>query len=464
MNRTNMTSAGQGQQAWQGTADQSQFQRGSGHSRARTFNKGRGGRQRKMPPQPRAETSEVRFEIKPMYLSKTPSKEQNDPLYREAWFSDPGTELSPAAEELHIYPGCEALPVIVDAVHKETLASKQGFAKRVSHSAFAYYCAVLTYSRLLQLYRDNQNSITYEEGRFIQEVDDGHYLVPSLLSVYLSGFGNTSVPSGRELKFSLRRPAIDAVREAGGVTGWFGQVDENTHYLYKHYPCLAVFAKRIQHDLGLPVDGGQGPHANQDWNLPVEVRCEAPRCGLPTENLLGWRRSERLSHEKRDFFHSARITVDEFPSINLDVCFNMDLMHAISTELSVVERLNFLPVVPVPTGSQGQTVFDIFNRAGNIVEVRQQAVSNSLTRTLGPTTFIGGSFCYRTMHFVDEGRKVWSIYSFNNFDAVPELWTDTINTLHEDEPPEINTNRFRTRNFFVFDRIKDFLTKEVNLR
>lgn len=442
-----------------------------GNNRGKSFARGRGGRQKKQQERQKpveSEKPQPAPEIpKPKYLSKTPSKETNDPLYKEAWFPEPGNDLSPAAEELYVYPACEVLPVVTEVTYKEAVASKQGFSKRVAESAFAYYCAVLTYKRLLQVYRDNQFEIEPFEETFIKQVDAGEYLVPSVLATYLNGFGNTSIPSGRDLKLNLRRPEYENVDD---LPGWFGQVGANTHYLYKSYPCLAVYAYRIQHDLGLPEealdDEEDDVAAEPDgrWDLPEELR-PVGRAGRPTENLLGWRRSERLSREKRDFLHLCNITAQEFPSNNRGLCFNMRLMNAVNTELRNVERLNFQTVSTLSAGSQGQLTFDKFYAtAREGVEVRQQCITNSMSGPLGPASFIGGSLVYRTIHKIDGGPKNWSIYQWGQYRNVPQAWIDNVNILRDDEPPEINMSRYRTTPFYVIHRIKQFTDKEVNLK
>lgn len=43
--------------------------------------------------------------------------------------------------------------------------------------------------------------------------------------------------------FSLKeRNYLESERE---LVGWFGQVTPQTHYLYRNYPCLAVFARSV---------------------------------------------------------------------------------------------------------------------------------------------------------------------------------------------------------------------------
>lgn len=452
-----------GNTAWEGGYEHSHAPRGA--PRGRSFPRGRGGRARKTQPSPPPPSPKMEVP-KAKYLSKTASKETNDPLFKEAWFPDPGTELAPEAKELEVYPSCESLPVIIDVLYTEAVASKQSFSKRVCHSAFAYYCATLAYGRLLTISSANQDELSYRETQFIKQVEQGHYIVPTLLSTYLSGFGNTTIPSGRDVKFKMKKP--DEFLTAVALPGWFGRVDNQTHFLYKHYPCLAVYAYRILCDIAAPVEdeepGEEEDIPDERWDLPQDVRCQAQGCGRPTENLLGWRRSERLSHEKRTFLELSGIYEGEFPVNNRAISFSNTLMHAVSTELKEIDRLNFSEVSAIPLGSQGQLVFDIFSRAEPIVEIRQETYSNSLTGPLGPTSFIGGSFVYRTKHAIDRGRKVWSVYDFGRFAHVPQNWTDTINALRVDEPDDINFARFRTRPFYVLNRVKDFSSKEINIK
>lgn len=445
-------------------------QRG-GYNRGRGFPRGRGGRKKiASTPQPvqaspASEEPKPKPEVpKPKYLSKTASKETNDPLFREAWFPEAGSDLAPEAGYLTIAPGCEALPIIMDVAHNECVASRPGFAKRISSAVFHYYGAVLTYKRLLEVVRDNQFQISPDEIRFIEQINDGEYLVPSVLSTYLSGFGNTFVPSGREVKFVMKRPPRRATKRADDKVGWFGRVNADTHYLYRSYPCLPVYASRIQADLG-----GMNDQVDNDdpgnWNLPPEIRPDLEDAGFPNENLLGWRPRSDLNHEARRFITNCQITQDRFESANPNLCLNIQLMHAVSTELSLIDRVKCQDVPKVPTGSQGQLLLERFGTEIPASEVRQFCSASSLNQGMGAVTFIGASFCYRIVREADpEAPRLWAVYDFDEFERVPAEWHQTVNSLRMDEPDELNSDRFVTTSFQILDRIKEFQRKELNLK
>lgn len=96
----------------------------------------------------------------PQHLSKTNSKEKNDPLYHEAWFPDGGDEFVSEPDVLYIQSGCDNLPIITEITYKTAVSTKVVFSKRVPESAWAYYLAVHTKARLLQIQIENQFETT----------------------------------------------------------------------------------------------------------------------------------------------------------------------------------------------------------------------------------------------------------------------------------------------------------------
>lgn len=238
-----------------------------------------------------------------------------------------------------------------------------------------------------------------------------------------------------------------------------------------------MYALRIQQDLlvsGVNADNVDEDIDEQDeedivehpdhenWNLPIEVRCNVVGAGLPSENLLGYKRATRLGPEKIGFLLSNGIRPGVFPSASRAVPFSVELMNAVDTEYRVIEHMKNGPLPSMPTGSLGQLPFVTARRVARTPESRQVLLAHSTFHNLGSAGYIGASFLYRMKHVESHGRKPWAVYLFNNdYINIPAPWTATINTLREDEPDEINEDRFTQKDFLVVERIKEFQTKCV---
>jgi hypothetical protein len=88
--------------------------------------------------------------------------------------------------------------------------------------------------------------------------------------------------------------------------GWFGRVTTDTHYLYREYPCLAVYVERVMMDLNFNHREREQRRAHaaweadedalndeepdidpEIWNLPDDMPPVEENARRPTENLLG---------------------------------------------------------------------------------------------------------------------------------------------------------------------------------
>lgn len=368
----------------------------------------------------------------------------------------------------YIQSGCDALPVITEVTYKTTV----GLASRVPESAWAYYLAVHVKARLLEIQIDNQFETTPAEEQFVQQVKQRKYALPELFTKYLSGFGNTAIPSGRELKFRMLRPPEGAQTRADNKNGWFGEVDEDSHFLYKSYPCLPVYALRVQQDLrysGIAVDKEdvEVDTHHRVWNLPDGIRCQQPGCGNPTENMLGYKIAEKLRPYKISVIVGCGIMPNRFTSVNVGDTLNIELMNGVETEYLYTLVVDYMKNGMVPTlstGSIGQLPFLRTRKNPRTVEIRQPLRPYSSYTKLGGAGYIGVSFAYRIQHLETHGRKPWSVYEWNNFNDVPQNWTRSINRLREEEPPEITHQRFSQPEFLMIERIKDFMNKSVSVK
>ncbi|KAG8303870.1 hypothetical protein J6590_108021, partial [Homalodisca vitripennis] len=192
---------------------------------------------------------------RPQHLSRAPSEEKNDPLYSESFFTD--------ESQREIHTGIDGLDVLSETLHGYCVSSQPGFAKRVPLSALAYYCAVYTYARMLDVHRANFRGLSYEESEFVAKVKEFENLIPKSLSTVLAGIGNTTCPNGRDLKFRLLpRNYREGEYMDVEIPGYFGMAGPTTQPLYHSYPCIAVYAQRILADIG----------GVQNWDLPDGIR------------------------------------------------------------------------------------------------------------------------------------------------------------------------------------------------
>lgn len=242
----------------------------------------------------------------------------------------------------------------------------------------------------------------------------------------------------------MLRPPDNARTRAADKNGWFGAVNENTHYLYKSYPCSPVYASRVQQDLrysGFPDDDvvQDVDQLDEDdievdeneriWNLPDEIRCQAQGCGNPNENMLGYKYAEKLNSEKISFLTSCGINPNRFTSVNTGDTLNIELMNAVDSEYREVQHIKNGMAPTLITGSIGQLPFLQTRRNPRTIEMRQPIKPYSSYTKLGGTGYIGMSFAYGIQHLVTHGRKPWAVYDWDNFNNVPQNWIHTINTL-----------------------------------
>lgn len=481
-------------------------------TRRNTFGKGKNQRKKGKTTPPSSTVPTDTGVPPPAHLSKTESAFKDDPLYQEAFFLE-ATDFEAEPGQLEIYPGHEMITPLIEQEYKSCAAQSGSFAKKVPESAFAYYCAVHACARDLQLCMLNGHDLSHELQYFMEMVRDAGFCLPETFSLYLAGRGSTTIPNGRDLKFNM--PDIH-FEEARGMDGWFGRVSEFTHYLYKTYPCLPVYAMRIQRDLaytdneeapvaqppeellgvgdeqddveeepeeqdeveveaeqqpvGEPPAGRRRaprvpappvrPRVPRDWDLPDRLRPRPADHGFPNPNLLGWKRATRLSHEAQDLVRRAGITQVDFPSALEGVAYNAGLMASVSTEIRAIHRIKKGEFPTASTGSRGQLVFVEPGRLAQY-EASQACTPRCAFSTLGVTAYLGASFGYRVRHTVARDIRPWSVYDFDNFRDVPDEWAATINRCREREPQEINLRRFGGVRFTPASRDEKLVSKAV---
>lgn len=418
-------------------------------------------------------------------LAKSHSAMQNDPLYKQAIVGEPEITMAPLADDPNIFSAADGLTPLIDELYNKAVSAKQGFSKRVPDSAFAAYCATLTYARLLAVHSHNGYPLSYDEREFLSEVKQGQFVIPNLLQIYLDGIGNITVPEGRELRFKLLRPHY--VRGAFGnvaIPGFFDRVGPDTHFLYKSYPCLAVYFDRLLHDMAahpgeegdwdlpdnISPDDPEEPAPNPDDEQVIRRRDPVAHPDFPTENMLGYRTSSTLSSVMKSWLISeARVNVNRVSFDNESIAYSSSLMNAVCTELRQCDVFK-LAVLDLQSanGSIGQ-LLSVAPVLTTVPEYESVMDATSLTKLSDVVTSLAGPFRYRSFHSTGprarrNEHQAWCVYSFNDFLQVPEDWIETINMLRTEEYPELDYRRYRSPQFRPRLMIRRYVDNDSNAR
>ncbi|CAH0562762.1 unnamed protein product [Brassicogethes aeneus] len=373
----------------------------------------------------------------PTRLSKASSTPKNDPIYHEALMPEPGQEGRPLADTLKNFPSFKGIPGLTRQLHETFKALDPGYARRISESMLAYYVACHALARMYKIKDKNGIVLTFNERSYMDSVYGLHGSLAQLISTYLSGFGNITSESGREYKCSFRRlEYVPGPNHMHG--GWFGQIDQDNHFMYMEYPCLAVFAERIIRDYGFNVHQDA-----RDWDLPDGIRPDADwNAGLPTPNLLGYNQSVNLSRDQIAVLQEAGLNAQgRFEADNDDIPLWLDLLRAIQTELDHA-KFKGVPLTDSAFGSQGQCVTITMPRPPErfvAYELRNPVIATYQPNVQGSIVVAAQAYVYRHECCVsEEDLNGWAIYNFDEYANVPVAWGETANTLINNSPPILN--------------------------
>lgn len=309
----------------------------------------------------------------PMHLSKTSSELKNDPAHKDAFMPSAAEELIPIAEEHYHYPGCDGVVALIDETYETIGSYSKNFKESISHSAYSYYISVLLWARMLYLKQKNKQKLTFEELSFIDSVyQDGGYSMPESVHTYLACFGNMNVPSSITTKFNMK-----PYKYNGG--GFFKDMEKD-FYLMSSYPCIAIFAQRIQEDLRVTDDHQLDPKWQPD-DIDQEFK---PTC-------IGYHDATILGQRQRDFLMRC-VTNDDFGSDNEILPLNTGLMNGVEKYLKTVKNIKLMQMPNTVTGSVGQLLLETpVNTALSEISYRAQ----SGLRVDGSISYLCGTFLYR---------------------------------------------------------------------
>lgn len=327
------------------------------------------------------------------YLAKTASVEKNDPLYAEAYFPAPADEFRQCADYQDLYTGCQGFPLLASEVYSRLKALSPTFVKTVPKCALDYYLAVLLYARLLHLARENGSDLTYAEADFVDTIMEGKgiatggYTIPKSFAMYLAGFGNTSVPNGRDLRWCMNKPNLVSARLAIAgrelvIHGYFGAIYPNA-LKYAVYPSIGVYAQRIVQDLA---------NDGVNWDLPPPYRLD----GHPiTTSCLGYEPARRLSAEQTAMLYDSGVSLDDFGTQNPEIHLNIGLMNAVHQKLMGIQILQTKTLPTSSIGSQGQIPYMEVVTLPSPGLKNATFIGRSVLKIASSSGYLGSTFLYR---------------------------------------------------------------------
>lgn len=345
-------------------------------------------------------------------LSTASSELKNDPLYQDAYMPSPSEEFREVADRPRIFSGCEAFPVIAAETYTVLSASSPNYKKVVPRSAHDYYLGMLLYARLLRLH-EMSDHLTYEEKAFVEQITvnhgtDGGYTVPHSFASYLAGFGNTTLPGGRDIMFGFRHPALtSAVFSGVRINGFFGRIQDNMGN-YASYVSPGVLASRIIADLDV--------HNNDelDWDLPDEIADPEHAINV---NCLGYEPAVPVAGMQMDCYRIAGITPLVFPTINGALPLNAGLMNYVHRMMMGINGLKVDAIPLAAGGSVGQLCYETVTRVDTRLGL-SRFKSSSLLRLPSPPGYVGATFLYMIDKVASDLASIVPVDYYN--DPIPE--------------------------------------------
>jgi hypothetical protein len=112
---------------------------------------------------------------------------------------------------------------------------------------YQYYNVLQFWARIAAI-REHRGMASIEERNLVRYLGSNEYPVHETINSYLRGIGDFENLSGTKHQFRLLQ--LPGINEYEGVSGFFGRVGANTHYLYESLPAPGVVALRLLRDLG----------------------------------------------------------------------------------------------------------------------------------------------------------------------------------------------------------------------
>lgn len=394
------------------------------------------------------------------FLSKTSTELSNDPLSEKAFFPSQGTSFSPVARQERIYPGATVLPAIQDQTYVTLAAVNPSYGKTVPKCAHDYYMAVMVTYRLLKLQSLSGSGITPDEQAFLTAIESVSFTVPKMSSLFIAGFGDTMIPSGRKLWFSYAKPVLQSgVVELGEeqyeIPGYFGPIVENLG-AYAGYPCLGVYAQRILQDLW------RVQHAQDvEWDLPEPFRLANKPIN---RNCLGYVPAARLSNEQLAFLVDNRMTLGTFASENPEIPLFSGLLAAVHVKMSQ-SRIALHPISQLLSGSVGQIPVEVVATQSTNLAITASYYGKTSSEMPTAEGYLGTTFLYNVRKESSDLRVVKSLMpiTYRVNDAVTPNALLSLNDLYLRSTGLIKQEGFETVAFSSPLRLAEAAKTETSL-
>nr|QHA33903.1 putative capsid protein [Atrato Partiti-like virus 2] len=392
------------------------------------------------------------------YLSKTATELMNDPLSEKAYFPTPSSAFMACATKEKIHSGATLLPALQDETYNQVSAANPSYAKTVPKSAHDYYVGVVTFARLVSLHMKSGGKVTADEYLFLAQMAEYGFTVPKSLSLFLAGFGDTKLPSGRELSFTMTKPeSVIGVVTVGGVgyqiPGYFGAIEHNLG-TYSSYPCLGVYMQRLLQDLLHPENQAHPT----DWDLPETLRME----GKPiNHNCIGYSPSVRLAQEQRSFLFGAGVANDRFDFAFETIPIMYELLVAIHMKLSA-SRMTLFPISNIRLGSVGQVPVESVVGQTTQRMIGAQFIARTAFDLPASEGYLGSSFLYNVDKGSTELRILKSMMPvrYRPHDPVTAQARLSLNQLFVDSTPLVKNTGFETIGFSPLLRLGEIIKVE----
>lgn len=396
-------------------------------------------------PLDRHDAAAVKAAFAPTSIAATASAERNDPLLDASILIEGASTGAPVNRPQPFTLDYSQFNQLVNSSYSTLSRTEKLFSTRVSRSQFFYYCITLLWKRILtvlSLRADFQPPYLAD----VMERKVGSLAIPKEIGLYLDGIGDIVDYNGVKNILALQAELSDEQYE--GISGTFGPLDGDTHYIYETIPSPYVALRQIIQDFAFSKCGGPAV-----WNLPEGLRPNGPY--LPNRNLLGWDTCVKLTPEQQAFCVSSEVYAERdqaqgaqpgaFEAVTLGVQ-NMygypivyHLLAEISTMLATCKHNPALhPASLSSTGSVAQSLFNIREGLGARAQgLRVEPVYRAYAKPLAghrvSASIMSASSIFRYRIKRSAGTSDCLCFTGPNGGAPPG-WLDTVDFVFDSVP------------------------------
>ncbi|KAK0086663.1 hypothetical protein PV325_002791 [Microctonus aethiopoides] len=413
-------------------------------------------------------------------------QEADDPLSQDCFVIEGDTGFTEKAGENKIAPSCESFVSLCESTYQQVAVVDEEWRKSISPAMYTYYNTMHLWSRIAAIRKKAGRVCSSDERELLHYVNNGQYPIHETIKTYFRGLGDFEDPSGSKRKFVCLK--IPDVEKYDGITGFFGKVDADTHFLYEGYPAPGVTAQRILSDYLYSRLVGKGPSV---WNLPVALRpdrvgparvdggaaqdekqqarpakqkddgdkgrldpelggeeeSEANQEPKPTANLLGWFPAVTLTSEQRKIIEQCGVNEKEFPIDIPRYALNKALFEKIAEWMRQADG-KYKTDKAMLDSNKGSVVQCSFIEREDESEgfIRNKRYCDGSIRACSAfqlearLSVAARVMAYRMRKEALGGRNSWCCYDYDEYRAVPEDWIETRNKFYNyGSAPTLNT-------------------------